>query len=69
MLLSVIELEWVVDRGALLHELHRPTGIRRNVTDGEQPMRQVGAAWTSLEVRIVDVAQQIFGIGNGYESG
>jgi len=42
-LLSIIELKWMIDGCALLHELYGAAGVSRYITDSEQTVWQLWA--------------------------
>ena len=37
--LRIVEAEWLIDGGALVHELNGAAGVGRDVTDGQQTVR------------------------------
>ena len=67
-LVGIVETEWLVNGGALVHEFNGAAWICRDVTDGDKPGGKMGAARGGLDPRDGGGAEKLLGVGDAQQA-
>ena len=67
-LVGIVETEWLVNGGALVHEFNGAAWICRDVTDGNEPGGKMWGARGGLDPRDGGGAEKLLGVGDAQQA-
>ena len=67
-LVGIVQTEWLVNGGALVHKFNGAAWICRDVTDGNEPGGKMWAARGGLDPRDGGGAEQLLGVGDAQQA-
>ena len=67
-LVGIVQTEWLVNGGALVHEFNGAAWICRDVTDGNEPGGKMWAARGGLDPRDGGGAEKLLGVGDAQQA-
>ena len=67
-LVGIVQTEWLVNGGALVHEFNGAAWICRDVTDGNEPGGKMWGARGGLDPRDGGGAEQLLGVGDAQQA-
>ena len=67
-LVGIVQTEWLINGGALVHEFNGAAWICRDVTDGNEPGGKMGGARGGLDPRDGGGAEKLLGVGDAQQA-